>query len=92
MSVSLPECPSWQVRALKYVLILEIVMPKFTNFFGMTFAKNMTYGVPKFAETEINQHSGNLKDLSGYLQTFTCIRRPFADRIATFTSTLSIAF
>ena len=40
-------------------------MPKFTENFGMTFAKIKTYGVPEFAEMEINQHSGNLKGLSG---------------------------
>ena len=36
-------------------------MPKFTENFGMTFAENRTYGVPEFAGTEVNQHSGNLK-------------------------------
>ena len=36
----------------------------------MTFAKNRAYGVPEFAGTEVNQHSGNLKGLMGYLQTF----------------------
>ena len=36
-------------------------MPKFTEKIGMTFAKNRTYGVPEFAGTEVNQHSGNLK-------------------------------
>ena len=36
--------------------------------FGMTFAKNRTYGVPEFAGTEVNRHSGKLKGLSGYLQ------------------------
>ena len=34
----------------------------------MTFAENRTYGVPEFAETEVNRHSGKLKGLSGYLQ------------------------
>ena len=34
----------------------------------MTFAENKTYGVPEFAGTEVNQHSGKLKGLSGYLQ------------------------
>ena len=34
----------------------------------MTFAENMTYGVPDFAGTEINRHSDKLKGLSGYLQ------------------------
>ena len=46
------------------------VMPKFTENFGMTFAKNRAYGVPEFAGTEVNQHSSNLKGLMGYLQTF----------------------
>jgi hypothetical protein len=36
-------------------------MQKFTENFGMTFAENRTYGVPEFAGTEVNQHSGNLK-------------------------------
>ena len=36
--------------------------------FSMTFAENRTYGVPKFAGTEVNRHSGKLKGLSGYLQ------------------------
>ena len=36
--------------------------------FSMTFAKNRTYGVPEFAGTEVNRHSGKLKGLSGYLQ------------------------
>jgi hypothetical protein len=40
------------------VIFLAKVMPKFTKNFGMTFAKNITNGVPKFAGTEINQHSG----------------------------------
>ena len=34
----------------------------------MTFAENRTYGVPEFARTEVNRHSGKLKGLSGYLQ------------------------
>ena len=34
----------------------------------MTFAENRTYGVPKFAGMEVNQHSAKLKGLSGYLQ------------------------
>ena len=34
----------------------------------MTFAENKTYGVPEFAGTEVNRHSGKLKGLSGYLQ------------------------
>ena len=34
----------------------------------MTFADNRTYGVPEFAGTEVNRHSGKLKGLSGYLQ------------------------
>ena len=34
----------------------------------MTFAENRTYGVPKFARTKVNRHSGKLKGLSGYLQ------------------------
>ena len=34
----------------------------------MTFAKNRTYGVPEFAGTEVNRHSGKIKGLSGYLQ------------------------
>ena len=38
-------------------------MPKFKKKFGMTFAKNMTHGVPEFAGTEVNQYSGNLKGL-----------------------------
>ena len=33
----------------------------------MTFAENRTYGVPEFAGTEVNRHSGKLKGL-GYLQ------------------------
>src|SRR6188472_3921451 len=45
-------------------------MLNFTNFFGMTFANNRTYGVPEFAGTEVNRRSGNLKGLSGYLQAF----------------------
>ena len=49
---------------------LAKVMPKFTENFGMTFAKNRAYGVPEFAGTEVNQHFGNLKGLMGYLQTF----------------------
>ena len=36
--------------------------------FSMTFAENRTYGVPEFAGTEVNPHSGKLKVLSGYLQ------------------------
>ena len=36
----------------------------------MTFAKNRAYGVPEFAGTEVNRHSGNIKGLMGYLQTF----------------------
>ena len=36
--------------------------------FSMTFAENRTYGVPEFAGTEVNRHSGKLKDLSEYLQ------------------------
>jgi hypothetical protein len=42
-------------------------MLNFTKFFGMTFAKNRTYGVPEFAGTEVNRRSGNLKGLTGYL-------------------------
>ena len=34
----------------------------------MTFAENRTNGVPEFAGTEVNRHSGKLKGLSGYLQ------------------------
>ena len=34
----------------------------------MTFAETRTYGVPDFAGTEVNRHSGKLKGLSGYLQ------------------------
>ena len=44
------------------------VMLNFTIFFGMTFAKNRTYGVPEFAGMEVNRHSSKLKGLSGYLQ------------------------
>ena len=36
--------------------------------FSMTFAESRTYGVPEFAGTEVNRHSGKLKGLSGYLQ------------------------
>ena len=43
-------------------------MLKLTENFSMTFAKNRTYGVPEFAGTEVNRHSGKLKGLSGYLQ------------------------
>ena len=43
-------------------------MLKFTENFSMTFAENRTYGVPEFARTEVNRHSGKLKGLSGYLQ------------------------
>ena len=43
-------------------------MLKFTEHFGMAFAKNRTYGVPEFARTEVNRHSDKLKGLSGYLQ------------------------
>ena len=45
-------------------------MLKFTENFSMTFAENRTYGVPEFAGTEVNQHSGKLKGLSGYLQNY----------------------
>ena len=45
-------------------------MLNFTKKIGMTFAKNRTYGVPEFAGTEVNRRSGNLKGLTGYLQTF----------------------
>ena len=31
----------------------------------MTFAENRTYGVPEFAGTEVNRHSGKLKGLLG---------------------------
>ena len=31
----------------------------------MTFTENRTYGVPEFAGTEVNRHSGKLKGLSG---------------------------
>ena len=40
-------------------------MLKFTENFSMTFAENRTYGVPEFAETEVNRHSSKLKGLSG---------------------------
>ena len=40
-------------------------MLKFTENFSMTFAENRTYGVPEFAGTEVNRHSGKLKGLSG---------------------------
>ena len=43
-------------------------MLKFTENFSMTFVENRTYGVPEFAGTEVNRHSGKLKGLSGYLQ------------------------
>ena len=33
----------------------------------MTFTKKRTYGVPEFAGTEVNQRSGKLKGLPGYL-------------------------
>ena len=69
------------MRALKYVLILEIVMPKFTNFFGMTFAKIRRYGVPEFAGTEANQRPGNLKGLKGTYKHFIFITN--IDRIPT---------
>jgi hypothetical protein len=45
-------------------------MPNFTKKSGMTFAKKGTYGVPEIAGTEVNRRSGNLKGLTGYLQTF----------------------
>ena len=64
-------------------------MPKCTENFGMTFAKNRAYGVPKFSGTEVNQHSGNLKGLMGYLQTFhKGLKRPHHHHIHThiFTS------
>src|SRR3954464_11510505 len=48
--------------------IFSKVMLKFTENFSMTFAENRTYGVPEFAGTEVNQHSGKLKGLLGYLQ------------------------
>ena len=48
--------------------IFSKVMLKFTENFSMTFAENRTYGVPEFARTEVNRHSGKLKGLSGYLQ------------------------
>ena len=68
--------PLRQIRALKYVLLLAKVMPKFTKIFGMTFAKNVTYGVPEFAGTEVNQHSGNLKGLMGTCKFFITPPRP----------------
>ena len=43
-------------------------MLKFKENFSMTFAENRTYGVPEFAGTKVNRHSGKLKGLSGYLQ------------------------
>ena len=48
--------------------IFSKVMLKFTENFSITFAENRTYGVPVFAGTEVNRHSGKLKGLSGYLQ------------------------
>ena len=48
--------------------IFSKVMLKFTKNFSITFAENRTYGVPEFAGTEVNRHSGKLKGLSGYLQ------------------------
>ena len=48
--------------------IFSKVMLKFTETFSMTFAENRTYGVPEFAGTKVNQHSGKLKGLSGYPQ------------------------
>jgi len=48
--------------------IFSKVMLKFTENFSITFVENRTYGVPKFAGTEVNQYSGKLKGLSGCLQ------------------------
>ena len=63
---------SWVPADISQIIcpIFSKVMPKFTIFFGMTFAKKGTYGVPEFAVTEVNRRSGKLKGLSGYLQTF----------------------
>ena len=59
---------------LSYTTICPIfskVMPKFTNFFGMTFTKKGTYGVPEFTGTEVNRRSGKLKGLMGTCRHFT---------------------
>ena len=45
-------------------------MPKFTENFAMTFAKNRAYGVPEFAGTEVNQHSGNSRASWGTCKLF----------------------
>ena len=37
--------------------------------FSMTFAENRTYGVPEFAGTKVNRHSGKLKGLQNHHDT-----------------------
>ena len=64
----MPECLFSATPSTRYAYYLAQIMPKFTENFSMTFAKNRTYGVPEFAGTEVNRHSGKLKGLSGYLQ------------------------
>jgi hypothetical protein len=49
---------SGKSRALDISYFLPQVMPKFTKFFGMTFAKIGHIKLLKFARTEMNQHSG----------------------------------
>jgi hypothetical protein len=54
---------SGKSRALDISYFLAQVMPKFTNFFGMTFAKIGHIEHLKFAGTEMNQHSGKHRPL-----------------------------
>ena len=42
----------------RYAYYLAQIMPKFTENFGMTFAKNGHIERLKFTGTEMNQHSG----------------------------------
>ena len=64
----LPGYSTHKSGALDISYILTQAMLKFMENFSMTFAENRTYGVPEFAGTEVNRHSGKLKGLSGYLQ------------------------
>ena len=53
----LPECRFPTNPGTRYAYFLAQVMPKFTENFGMTFAKKWNIEGLKFARTEMNQHS-----------------------------------
>ena len=63
----LPECRLPLNPGTRYAYFLAQVMPKFTEIFGMTFAKKWTYGAPEICR---NRNDSTFWQNIGHSDTF----------------------